>query len=141
MPPKKLLILSSLSGQSSPAIFRPSLWRYYVSKFLRPRCPYAFGHKLRLDLNGPTILTPPNTDSDSDDSDSRSDCCWDSISDCGLDISFSGLSDGGHGPDEPEDGNFYLALIQGYEEEGPTLADRGESAKKMVAAEETKWRT
>ncbi|KAI1846940.1 hypothetical protein JX265_014014 [Neoarthrinium moseri] len=69
------------------------------------------------------------------ESDSDSDSVFDDESDNGSDIdTYTGRADNQNSGYE-----YYNQLISKYEEEGPTMANRGERTDKMIAAEAAKW--
>ena len=107
--------------------------------------------------SGPMESSNPSTtaaihdasDSDSEStSDSESDACSESgsesgsESDCESDAESNFDVDSGYasiGEDGLSDNDFYNQFIVRCEKEGPTTANRGESAKKMIRVEEKRW--
>ncbi|RYP58605.1 hypothetical protein DL770_010392 [Monosporascus sp. CRB-9-2] len=69
------------------------------------------------------------------ESDSLSESSFESGSESDSDVDSAYVSTA----DRLSDGDFYNQLISGYEKEGPTMANRGDSAKKMIRVEEKKW--
>ena len=96
------------------------------------------------DISGSEPVLGSESDSFSESgSESGSDSCPDSesdtnsVSDSDSDSDSSSESDSES--DSHNDCEFYNQLISGFEKEGPTMANRGGSAKEMIRVEEKKW--
>jgi hypothetical protein len=86
------------------------------------------------------VCPGPESDYESDsseaDSTTHSDCGSElgSDSDSDLDSGYASAQD-----DSTSECDRYNELITAYEREGPTLANRGDAAKRMIATETKKW--
>ncbi len=80
----------------------------------------------------------PRSDSESDLF-SESDCEYDTESSVDSDGDSDSDADSGHQKEPLSNRELYHQFIVGCEKEGPTLANRGDSTKRMIRAEKKKW--
>jgi hypothetical protein len=109
------------------------------------------GKRGPMEASNPSITAAIHDASDSDSesiSASESDACSESgsesgsESDCESDAESNFDMDSGYASIEEDglsDNDFYNHFIDRCEKEGPTTANRGESAKKMIRVEEKRW--